>query len=43
VKSMMLGLIAGKDLAKLCRAHLPARESMLLWVMAEIAIMGSDI
>ncbi|KAL4434926.1 hypothetical protein ABPG74_021265 [Tetrahymena malaccensis] len=43
VKSMKLGLVTGKDLAKLCRIHLNSKESTLLWIMAEIAIMGSDI
>ncbi|EAS07058.3 NRAMP (natural resistance-associated macrophage protein) metal ion transporter family protein (macronuclear) [Tetrahymena thermophila SB210] len=43
VKSMKLGLVTGKDLAKLCRIHLNSKERTLLWIMAEIAIMGSDI
>lgn len=40
---MMLGLVTGKDMAKLCRIHYPRRVSLMLWIMAEIAIIGSDI
>lgn len=39
----MLGLVAGKDMAKLCREHYTKKTSILLWLMAEIAIIGSDI
>ncbi|EAS05370.1 NRAMP (natural resistance-associated macrophage protein) metal ion transporter family protein (macronuclear) [Tetrahymena thermophila SB210] len=42
-RAMMIGLVSGKDMAKLCRYYYPRKMSILLWIMAEIAIIGSDI
>ncbi|KAL4435104.1 hypothetical protein ABPG74_003597 [Tetrahymena malaccensis] len=42
-RAMMIGLVTGKDMAKLCRYYYPKKMSVLLWIMAEIAIIGSDI
>ena len=43
VYSIKIGLFTNKDLAKLCRKHFTPCQSILLWVMAEIAIIGADI
>lgn len=40
---MMIGLVTGKDMAKMCRQNYPIKMSRILWIMAEIAIIGSDI
>ncbi|KAF7828656.1 metal transporter Nramp3-like [Senna tora] len=38
-----LGVVTGKHLAELCREEYPAWARMVLWVMAEVALIGSDI
>ncbi|XP_045827739.1 metal transporter Nramp3-like [Trifolium pratense] len=38
-----LGVATGKHLAELCREEYPRWASNLLWVMAEFALIGSDI
>eukprot|EP00742_Colponemidia_sp_Colp-10_P009305 GILJ01010136.1.p1 GENE.GILJ01010136.1~~GILJ01010136.1.p1 ORF type:complete len:526 (-),score=73.23 GILJ01010136.1:169-1746(-) len=38
-----LGVVTGKDLATICREEYPNWASKVLWVMTEIAIIGSDI
>ncbi|KAL8476986.1 hypothetical protein ACS0TY_029329 [Phlomoides rotata] len=38
-----LGVATGRHLAELCREEYPNWASMLLWVMAELALIGSDI
>jgi len=38
-----LGLTTGKDLSNLGRKYFTKKTSILLWIMAEIAIIGSDI
>jgi manganese transport protein len=38
-----LGLVAGKDLARLCREQYPRPIAFILWVFAEIAIIACDI
>ena len=43
VYSIKIGLFTNKDLAKLCRKHFSPCQSILLWIMAEIAIIGADI
>lgn len=43
ILSIRLGIVTGRDLAVLCREQFPKPISMILWVMAEIAIIGSDI
>lgn len=38
-----LGVVTGKHLAELCREEYPRWARMVLWVMAELALIGSDI
>ncbi|XWS20530.1 hypothetical protein CRYUN_Cryun31cG0109100 [Craigia yunnanensis] len=38
-----LGVVTGKHLAELCRAEYPRGPNFVLWVLAEIAIVASDI
>jgi manganese transport protein len=38
-----LGLVAGKDLARLCRERYPRPVAMMLWIFAEIAIVACDV
>ncbi|XP_054825374.1 metal transporter Nramp3-like [Prosopis cineraria] len=38
-----LGVVTGKHLAELCREEYPTWARMILWVMAELALIGSDI
>ncbi|KAL9229802.1 hypothetical protein vseg_005231 [Gypsophila vaccaria] len=41
--SARLGVATGRHLAELCRVEYPAWARYLLWVMAELALIGSDI
>lgn len=41
--SARLGVATGRHLAELCRAEYPNWARYLLWVMAELALIGSDI
>jgi manganese transport protein len=41
--SAKLGLVTGRDLAELCREHLPRPVSRGLWVQAELVAMATDI
>lgn len=41
--SLRLGLVSGLDLARACRARYPAPVSRFLWIMAEIAIVATDV
>jgi manganese transport protein len=41
--SAKLGLVTGKDLAELCRDHLPRPVSRGLWVQAELVAMATDL
>ena len=41
--SLRLGVVTGRDLAVLCRQQFNRPLSAILWVMTEIAIIGSDI
>lgn len=43
VLAARLGVVTGHDLAQLCRANYSRRTSILLWIMTELAIIGSDI
>ncbi|EGR29313.1 nramp family mn2+ fe2+ transporter, putative [Ichthyophthirius multifiliis] len=43
IRAMKLGIVTGKDLAELCRDNFDTKTSISLWIMAEIAIIGSDI
>jgi manganese transport protein len=38
-----LGLVAGKDLARLCRDHYPRPIAFVLWIFAELAIIACDV
>ncbi|XP_044502473.1 metal transporter Nramp3-like [Mangifera indica] len=38
-----LGVATGKHLAELCREEYPTWARMVLWVMAELALIGADI
>lgn len=41
--SARVGVATGKHLAELCREEYPKWTSLLLWFMAEIALIGADI
>lgn len=41
--SARLGVATGRHLAELCREKYPTWAMMLLWVMAEVALIGADI
>ena len=38
-----LGMVSGLDLAQACRAHYPPKVNIALWLMAEIAIIATDV
>lgn len=41
--SARLGVATGRHLAELCRDEYPRWARLLLWIMAELALIGSDI
>ena len=41
--SAKLGIVTGRNLAELCREHYPTPLVWLLWVVAEIAAMATDL
>ncbi|KAL2333476.1 hypothetical protein Fmac_014689 [Flemingia macrophylla] len=41
--SARLGVATGRHLAELCREEYPGWAGLVLWVMAELALIGSDI
>jgi manganese transport protein len=41
--SAKLGVVTGKSLAELCRERLPAWAVWMLWIVAEIAAMATDL
>lgn len=43
VMAARLGVAAGKDLATVCREEYPRPVRIAVWIMTEIAIVGSDI
>ena len=43
VMAARLGIVARLDLAQACRAHYPPRVNIALWLMAELAIIATDI
>jgi manganese transport protein len=43
VLAARLGIVAKLDLAQACRAHYPPRVNIALWLMAELAIIATDI
>ena len=38
-----IGVVTGQGLARICRDHYPHYLSLFLWLMAELAIIGSDV
>lgn len=38
-----LGVVTGRHLAEHCRAEYPAKANFILWILAELAIVASDI
>lgn len=43
VLAARLGVVTGRHLAQLCRSEYPRSISIALWIMTELAIIGSDI
>ena len=41
--ALRLGVVTGKHLAELCHQHYPRLPRIILWIMVEIAIIGSDM
>lgn len=41
--SARLGIVTGKNLAELCRAHFPAPLVWVMWVVSELAAMATDL
>ncbi|XP_051480058.1 natural resistance-associated macrophage protein 1 isoform X2 [Apus apus] len=41
--AIRLGVVTGKDLAEICYLYYPKVPRMLLWLMIELAIIGSDM
>lgn len=41
--ALRLGVVTGQHLAELCYQHYPKIPRILLWIMVEIAIIGSDM
>ena len=43
ILALRLGVVTGKNLAELCKARYNKPTSFILWIMTELAIIGSDI
>jgi natural resistance-associated macrophage protein len=43
MQAAKLGVVTGKHLAEHCREHFSPVPRILLWLLAEVAIIGSDI
>lgn len=43
ILSARVGIVTGRDLAVLCRQQYSKPMTYILWIMTEIAIIGSDI
>ncbi|KAL9254907.1 Metal transporter Nramp4-like protein [Drosera capensis] len=43
VLSARLGVVSGRNLAELCREEYPRWARLVLWAMAEVALVGADI
>jgi manganese transport protein len=41
--SAKLGIASGKNLAELCREHLPRRVTLTMWALMEIVAMATDL
>ena len=43
ILSARLGVVTGKHLAELCHSRYPKFPRLILWLMLEVAIIGSDM
>lgn len=43
MQAAKLGVVTRRNLAEHCRRRLPRAPRLLLWLMAEVAIIGSDV
>jgi manganese transport protein len=43
VLAMRLGLVTGRDLAQMARDHYPGPVRIVLWLLAELAIIATDV
>ena len=43
ILALRLGVVTGKNLAEVCRERYSRPTSLMLWLMTELAIIGSDI
>lgn len=41
--ALKLGIVTGKDLARACRDYYPAALSNFLWILAELAVIATDL
>ncbi|KAM3916083.1 natural resistance-associated macrophage protein 1 [Leptodactylus fuscus] len=41
--AIRLGVVTGRDLAQVCQSYYPKAPRWILWVLVEIAIIGSDM
>ena len=41
--SIRLGVVTGRHLAEMCYQQYPKVPRLILWIMSEIAIIGSDM
>ncbi|MCF1663788.1 Nramp family divalent metal transporter, partial [Klebsiella pneumoniae] len=41
--SARLGIVTGRNLAQLCRMHLPAPAGLGMWFISELAAMATDL
>jgi len=41
--SAKLGIVTGRNLAEMCREHLPRPLVLAMWVVSEIAAMATDL
>ena len=41
--SARLGIVTGRNLAQLCRIHLPAPAALAMWLVSELAAMATDL
>lgn len=41
--ALKLGIVTGKDLARACRDYYPSAVSIPLWILAELAVIATDL
>ncbi|MBC7427731.1 MAG: Nramp family divalent metal transporter [Bacteriovorax sp.] len=41
--TMKVGIVTKRDLAQLCRDHFPKKLNTILWLLAEVAIIATDV